>query len=284
MNYTQIINAVAIMAGLGLVFGIILSYAAKIFYVETDPRIDEVREALPGANCGACGQAGCDAYAAAVVEGKVELTLCTPGGESTAQNIGRIMGVQVGLVSSRKVAVVRCNGDRSKAGEKYNYVGIDSCMAAAQVFNGQKACDFGCLGKADCQRACPFGAIDMINGLAVISPVRCRGCEKCVAACPKKLIAMQDPAKRFSVRCRNPLPGAFSRKVCTVSCIGCTKCVKACPENTISMESSVAVINPDGCVNCGACVEVCPTNAIIEQFVKETVIPGSKEDKAVASA
>ncbi len=244
-----------------------------------------MREALPGANCGACGQAGRDAYAAAVVEGKVELTLCTPGGESTAQNIGRIMGVQVGLVSSRKVAVVRCNGDRSKAGEKYNYVGIDSCMAAAQVFNGQKACDFGCLGKADCQRACPFGAIDMINGLAVISPVRCRGCEKCVAACPKKLIAMQDPAKRFSVRCRNPLPGAFSRKVCTVSCIGCTKCVKAPALKTRfrwnrRWRSSIRT----AVLTAALVSRFAPTNAIIEQFVKADVIPGSKEDKAVASA
>lgn len=277
MDFTKIISAVGIMAGLGLVFGVILSYAAKIFYVETDPRIDEVRDALPGANCGACGQAGCDAYAAAVVAGTTELTLCTPGGESTAQNIGKIMGVQVGLLSSRKVAVVRCNGDKSKASEKYTYVGIDSCMAAAQVFNGQKLCDFGCLGKGDCQRACPFGAIDLINGLAVISPVRCKGCEKCVITCPKKLITMQDPEKRFSVRCRNPLPGASTRKVCTVSCIGCTKCVKACPTNTISMEASVAVIDPEGCINCGACATTCPTGAIIEQFMQETVLPSKKQ-------
>ena len=276
MDYAKIFSAVGIMAGLGLIFGIILSYAAKIFHVETDPRIDLVRDALPGANCGACGHAGCDAYTAAIVTGTVDVTLCTPGGESTAQAVGKIMGVQVGLLSSRQVAIVRCNGNRERASEKYNYVGIDSCMAAAQVFNGQKSCDYGCLGKADCQRACPFGAIDMIDGLAVISPVRCKGCEKCVAACPKKLIVMQDPDKRFSVRCSNPLPGAMTRKVCTVSCIGCTKCVKACPENTISMRDSVAVINPDGCVNCGACVTACPTNAIIEQFMKETVIPVKK--------
>lgn len=263
MDYTKIINAVAIMSGLGLVFGVILSYAAKIFYVKTDPRIDEVRDLLPGANCGACGQAGCDAYAAAVVAGQVELTLCIPGGSETAENIGQVMGVAVGLTASQKVAVVRCNGANDKASEKYKYVGIDSCAAAAQVFNGPKSCDYGCLGKADCQRACPFDAIDMIDGIAVVSAKRCKGCENCVAACPKNLIVMQNPEKRYTVMCRNPLPGAASRQVCTISCIGCTKCVKACPASAIKMESSVAIINPDLCINCDACREACPTSAIV---------------------
>lgn len=212
MDYTQIINAVAIMSGLGLVFGVVLSYAAKVFHVETDPRVDKVRELLPGANCGVCGQAGCEAYAEAIVAGQAELTLCAPGGSDTAEKIGQVMGVSVGLTASRKVAVVHCNGSNDKASEKYRYVGIDSCIAAALVFNGPKSCDFGCLGKGDCQRACPFDAITIINGIAVVDAARCKGCKNCVAACPKNLISMQDPEKHYTVMCRNPLPGAAARK------------------------------------------------------------------------
>ncbi len=263
MDYTQIINAVAIMSGLGLVFGVILSYAANVFHVETDPRVDEIRELLPGANCGACGLAGCDAYAAAIVAEQAGVTLCTPGGSETAEKIAQVMGASVGLTASKKVAVVRCNGSNDKASEKYRYVGIDSCAAAALVFNGPKSCDYGCLGKADCQRACPFDAIDMLNGVAVVDPERCKGCENCVAACPKNLITMQNPEKHYMVMCRNPLPGAAARKVCTVACIGCTKCVKVCPAGAIKMEGSLAVINPDLCTNCGRCLEACPTSAIV---------------------
>ena len=66
----NIVYAILVLGIMGAVFGAILAFAAKIFHVEQDPRIDEVRAALAGANCGGCGFAGCDAYAAAVVAGE----------------------------------------------------------------------------------------------------------------------------------------------------------------------------------------------------------------------
>ncbi len=253
---------VLIFLGLGLVLGIILTIAAKLFEVKVDPRVAAVREALPGANCGACGEVGCDNFAAAVVSGDQPVDGCRVGGASCTAALASIMGIEVDANAKPQVARVRCKGTCGKSQEKYRYVGMNDCFAAAQVFAGHKACGYGCLGHGNCQRACPFDAIDLIDGVAVINEEKCQACTKCVSACPKKLIEMVDKDKRFTVGCRSSDKGGEVRKYCSVGCIGCTKCVKGCPVGAISMQGALAYIDYKTCINCGACAEACPTGAI----------------------
>lgn len=257
----EIIIAVAVISGLGLIFGIGLSYAAKVFEVTVDERVTQVREVLPGANCGACGYTGCDNYADAVVEGGADTNMCPVGGSAVAGKIAVIMGVEAGEFN-RTAARVLCNGRRSVSTEKYDYQGINSCAAAVQLFGGHKSCVYGCLGHGDCMKACPFDAITMTGGIARVIEDRCKACEKCVAACPKGLIEMIDKTKKYSVMCRSKDKGAVTKKNCQVGCIGCKLCVKSCPTDAIHMEGTLAKIDYEKCTNCGECTKVCPTMAI----------------------
>ena len=258
----NVVGPLAVMGGLGLAAGILLTVAARVFHVEVDPKVSELREALPGVNCGACGYVGCDAYAEAVAASETEINRCIPGGQSTVAALAAIMGVEAGDSGMTMVARVRCQGDCKLAKEKYIYTGLDDCFAAAQVFDGHKACSFGCLGHGNCRRACPFNAIDIVDGIAVIREEACRACRRCVAACPKQLIEMVDISKRVTVLCRSEDRGNLVRGYCETGCIGCTRCVRACDYGAIRMEGALAVIDWSLCVNCKACVAVCPTHAI----------------------
>ena len=252
---------ILILGGLGLALGLILAYSAKAFEVKIDERIKYVRSVLPGANCGACGQAGCDAFAEAAVEGKVKPDGCPVGGATVAENVANILGVALSNAVST-VARVACAGHTSLSRTKYAYDGIPSCTAASALHNGPKACAFGCLGFGDCVAACPFGAIVIEDGVARILEDRCRSCEACVAACPKKLISMVPRGKNYVVACKSTQKGPATKKACDVGCIGCGKCVKVCPHQAITMTNNLARIDPLLCQNCGECVEVCPTGAI----------------------
>jgi Na+-translocating ferredoxin:NAD+ oxidoreductase RNF subunit RnfB len=257
----EILVAVLIISGLGLIFGVGLSYASKVFAIEVDERVTLVREVLPGANCGACGFSGCDGYANAVVEGKADTNCCPVGGSAVEKQIADIMGVEPEGIK-RTAARVLCNGRCSVSKEKYDYQGIDSCVAAAQLFGGHKSCTYGCLGHGDCYKACPFDAIVMVGGIARIVEDRCKACGKCVLACPKNLIEIIDKTKKYSVMCRSKDKGPVTKSNCQVGCIGCTRCVKACPQQAIFMEGTLAKIDYDKCDNCGECTKVCPTMAI----------------------
>ncbi|NLM97214.1 MAG: Fe-S cluster domain-containing protein [Halanaerobiaceae bacterium] len=250
------------MGGLGALLAIGLGFAAKAFKIETDERIDRIDEALPGANCGACGFAGCSALAEAIVRGEAPVNACPVGGSATAELIAEIMGTEA-AASEKKAAQVLCNGGLEETEQQAEYQGIQSCKAANMVSGGTKSCQYGCLGLGDCVLACPFDAIVMNeNGLPEIDVDKCTACGECVRACPRSIITLAPVSKKNHIRCSSHDQGKVVRKICAVGCIGCGICVKTCPVGAISMVENLAVIDYEKCINCGLCAEKCPTKTI----------------------
>lgn len=260
-----ILIPVLVIAGLGLAFGLGLSYTSKVFEVKVDERIASVREMLPGANCGACGFSGCDGLAEAIVNDGVPASKCPVGGADGAALIAEFMGTESGEIDA-KVARVLCQGTTDNVEARYEYYGIEDCHAANALSGGMNACGFGCLGLGSCARACPFDAIVVENGLARIIPENCTGCTKCVAECPKNIIKMVPPTSCYTVLCSNTEKGAVARKSCKVACIACLKCVKVCLSEAITVTNNLAVIDVEKCTNCGECEKVCPQNSITHQY------------------
>ena len=256
-----ILIPVLVIGGLGLFFGLGLAYASKKFEVKVDERVAKVRDILPGANCAACGQSGCDAFAECVVEGKCDINACPVGGTEVAQKIGEILGVEAGSVEA-KVARVLCGGTYDTCRSKFNYAGIEDCTAAAALHGGPSSCSYGCVGMGNCVKACPFDAMIIENGLAKVIQSKCTGCAKCVAACPKRIIELIPVCTEYTVQCSSLDKGNIVRKNCDVGCIGCGRCTKACPENAIKLNGTLAKIDPALCKNCGECMKVCPTKSI----------------------
>lgn len=185
----MILLSIVVVAVTGMVLGICIAVAAKKFAVEADPRIDEVTGMLPGANCGGCGFAGCADLAKNIVEGKAPANKCPVCTPEAVARIAEYLGQKV-EESEKKVAVVLCSGtlSHSKMGAKYN--GVLDCRSAVQLNGGAKDCRFGCIGFGSCARACKFGAIEVIDGLAVVHPEICVGCGQCAEVCPRKLIKL----------------------------------------------------------------------------------------------
>ena len=177
----SIVTAAVVVTVIGLLGAAILVVAAHFFHVEEDERVGKVLECLPGANCGACGYAGCADYAKAIVAG-APVNKCVPGGAASAQGAAAVMGVEAGEVVKRK-AIVACQGSYEHTSDKYAYEGIESCAACAALYKGRSACEFGCLGYGDCTRACAFDAIHIVNGIAKVDREKCVGCGACAAAC-----------------------------------------------------------------------------------------------------
>ena len=267
----DIINPIIVLGGLGLLFGVLLSVASNVFAVEVDPKVEAVRAALPGANCGACGFPGCEGLANAIAEGKAPVTACPVGGSPVAEAIADIMGVNAANVD-RQVATVLCQGDCEKAKEKFIYEGIQDCRAANIVQGGSKSCSYGCLGCGTCKDVCEFDAIEIVNGIAIIDKDKCTSCMKCIEVCPKSIIELVPYEKEYIVKCMSKDSGKEVRGKCTVGCIGCQICVKNCPVEAIGFENNLAKIDYSVCINCGICAKKCPTKAIHPGLLeKETV-------------
>ena len=263
MDVGAIITATVVVAAVGLFIGIFLGVAGKTFAVETDEREIAVREALPGNNCGGCGYPGCDGLAAAIAKGEAPVNGCPVGGESAAKIIAGIMGQEV-TETVRQVAFVKCTGTCEKTGENYVYDGIQDCeMLSFVPGGGAKACAYGCLGYGSCVKACPFGAISIVNGVAVVDKEACKACGKCVAKCPRHLIELVPYAQSVFVTCNSNAKGKAVTQVCEVGCIGCKKCEKTCPSEAITVTDFCAHIDYEKCTNCGACKEACPRGIIL---------------------
>ncbi len=250
------------MGGLAALLAAGLGFAANSFKVERDERIDRIEEALPGANCGACGYAGCSAFAEAVANGEAPVGGCPVGGEATLKHISEIMGSE-SASAEREIAQVLCRGGWKETQRLAEYSGVETCKAANMVPGGTKSCQHGCLGLGDCAFVCPFDAIVMNqNGLPKIDADKCTACGKCVTVCPRSIITLAPVNKLNHIRCSSHDSGKVVRKICEVGCIGCGICAKACPVDAITMENNLAIIDYEKCVNCGICEEKCPTNAI----------------------
>ena len=273
----DILIAIGILGGLGLVFGLVLAAASKVFYVETDPRLDQLNECLPGANCGGCGFAGCGAYAEAVLKGEAPVGKCASGGNEAAKAMAAIMGVEAGEVT-RKVALVRCSGARTYDAEgnltkgakmKATYEGFHDCLAASRVGgSGPLSCKFGCLGYGSCTKVCKYGAISVKNGVAVVDEDLCVGCMACAQVCPRKIITAVEPSQNVIIACNSLAKGAVTNRACTVGCIGCGKCMKSCPSGAITITNNLAQIDSSKCTNCGECAKVCPKGLIKDSNVE----------------
>ncbi len=256
----DILVAVIIVVAIGLVAGIGLAIASIVMAVPKNEKAEALNEALPGANCGACGYSGCAGYALALANGEATLGLCSPGGQECVDACGEILGISVSM--ELKTAVVHCAGDYEVTTDKMNYDGIESCAAASLLAGGISSCRFGCMGMGDCQRVCQYDAVVIENGLAKIDPAKCKSCAMCVTACPKNLISIIPIKEQAFVKCSNCDKGAGVMKICKIGCIGCMKCVKVCEEKAVSVTSFMARIDHDKCTGCGKCVEACPRNII----------------------
>ena len=258
----EIVIPVIIVGIIGFIAGLGLSLASKFMSVPTDEKQQKIRDALPGANCGACGCAGCADYAKSIVEEGNAINKCTPGGAKSVAAIAEIMGVEAGSVTPMK-AVVACSGTCEKTSKRYTFEGISSCQAVKGLYGGDGACAYGCLGYGDCTRACAFDAIHIENGIAKVDREKCTGCGACAAVCPNHVIEVVPEHKRKPVvLCQNKDKGAQTRKACTAGCIGCMKCAKACPREAITVENNVAYIDQEKCVGCQLCVKECPVGVI----------------------
>ena len=261
----EIVLATAIFAViLSFTLGLALGFFSKFFAVPEDPIKAQIRDALPGANCGACGFPGCDGYAAAVAAKTVDINKCPPGGKGLVKKLASIVGGDATVIP--KVAVLACQGSKEHAPDKGNYRGLKTCRGSKVSSNGTKLCSWGCMGYGDCAVVCQFGAISMgDDGLPHINYDLCTGCRVCIVECPQQLFIElpKEDSRGALVLCanRNPVK-AMIRKTCKVGCIKCELCVKNCPQKCITMDKGIPIVDYSKCVSCGTCIAKCPTKSL----------------------
>lgn len=284
---SAIITPIILVVVVGAIAAVILTLAAKFMAVPVDETAVAVRGVLPGANCGACGYAGCDDYAGALAAdpANVSATLCTPGGATSSSAISKILGVDAGSAVP-VVARVLCSGISEKTKDDMEYQGFKSCQANKLFFNGHGACKYGCMGYGDCVAACKFDAIHICGGIAVVDRDACVGCGACSKACPNQLIEIVPKTARVFVGCSSCDTGKVTRNVCEVGCIACKLCEKECKFDAIKVENNHAIIDAEKCKNCGLCVKKCPRHIIHlipKPGAKPVVKPAAETAKAEAA-
>jgi len=287
------IYSVISIGSIGIAAAVILYFVAQRFKVIEDPKIDEVEEALPAANCGGCGYPGCRNFAEATVKSAhdskhIEGLNCPVGGNDVMSQVAAILGLEV-EESKPMIAVVRCNGSRENSPQKVQYDGPATCAFAHNLYSGEGGCPHGCLGLGDCVASCAFDAIHMDpeTGLPVVND-KCVACGACVKACPRNIIELRFKGpkdRRIFVSCVNKEKGGPAKKNCAVACIGCGKCEKECKFDAITIENNLAYIDHEKCKLCRKCAPVCPTNAIHElHFPPKKVRPPREEEAGTEPA
>ena len=263
MDLQAVIQAVLVLGGVCLVFGVFIAAASARLKVEEDPRIDAVAEMLPGSNCGACGFAGCRAFAEKLVEGATQPAGCTQMTVETTGNVASYLGVDAGEAVKR-VARLLCAGGSDVAVQQAEYRGLGTCAAAAVIAGGGKGCTWGCIGLADCARACDYDAIAMDEyGLPHVAPARCTACEDCVEACPKDLFVVMPMDQKLIVQCRSLLEGDAAEALCRVACNACGRCALDAAEGVVAIRHGLAVVDYALNERAGpAAIARCPTGAI----------------------
>lgn len=285
-----IVVSVLVLFGLGLVAAAILSAASKLLYVEEDPRVEAVAEALPGANCGGCGYAGCEGYAAAVIgDPSVPPNKCCAGGAETAAQVAELSGKAMGDAEPQ-VAFRRCDRIGGNVQEKFEYQGVLTCKGAKMLQDGPYACRFACLGLGDCVRACPFDAMALVNQIVYIDPTACTACGTCTRTCPNSILELIPQRARVMVFCSSQDKAKDVTSVCEAGCISCMKCIKKCPAKAISMKDNRIHIDHEACLAYGpeceeACVAACPRKILRCLGIDDaTALPAQDEASASATA
>lgn len=254
--------ATAVVGATGLLIGLFLGVAAKKFEVEVDEKEAQVRELLPGNNCGGCGFAGCDGLAKAIANKEAPVNACPVANQDAYDQIAALMGTEAAEVE-KKVAFVKCSGTCEKTEVKYEYFGVQDCKKVSMIpGRGNKVCSYGCMGFGTCVQVCAFDAIHIMNGIAVVDKEKCTGCSKCTMECPNQLIELVPHTARHLVSCSSLDKGKDVKAACSTGCIGCKLCTKACVEAAITVENNLAYIDYSKCTNCGKCAIVCPVKII----------------------
>ncbi len=264
MDVFSLLIAGVFMAVLGVALAALLAFANQKLFVEEDPRIGEVEQMLPHSNCGACGCAGCRAFAEKIVQGEAMVAQCTVSSPQQAKAIALYLNVDLGSVEKR-VARLACAGGRHVAYLRARYAGYNSCRAAHAVSGGGKECAWGCLGLADCMKVCDFGAIHMdIHGLPVVDTNKCAACNDCVEVCPKGLFSLEPISHRLWVACKSQADGETAEKACEVACTACGKCVMDSKEGVMSLENNLATVHYAlNDLTERKAIDRCPTGAIV---------------------
>lgn len=271
----EYIYPILIFIGFGLLFGILLTVISKVFAVKVDERVEKIIESLPGANCGACGFAGCSDYADAIVNKGAEMNACLPGGVSSAKAIGEVMGAAV-EASERKIPVLHCCGTCENTTSKFEFDGVQTCASAKRFYGGMSSCMYGCIGLGDCASVCDKGCITIKNGIATICTEECISCGKCAKACPNGLIELRSEKKKVDVLCSSKDIGKAAVTACKNSCIGCKKCEKVCKFDAIHVVDAHAIIDYNKCVSCGLCAKECPRGCIINLRKPKVAVSNDK--------
>ncbi len=281
MSWIVILLAGATMFVLALFMAYVLGWANITFHVEVDPRVEQVTNSLPGANCGGCGYVGCAEYAEAVVAGHTPVDKCPVGGESCAAKIAKILNIELEQTFPYR-PVVHCGATYTQRLKRYEYLGEPTC-GSGNVISGVQGCTYGCLGFGDCAIACPFDAIGMVDGLAIVDYEKCTGCGKCASACPRNIVHMVPfkAERMLVVTCSNKDFGKDVKRVCTVGCLGCRVCERA--SELFKVEDNISRIDydkydPEKTDQINVALEKCPMKRIL--FVGKP----SEQDLAAVAA
>lgn len=262
----NIFSAFAVIAALGLLLGLSLALASKRFAVKKDVMAEKILEVLPGANCGACGYPGCSGYAGALSAGTAQNGLCSPGGQKTAAQVAKILGIADESTVERMVAFIHCRGNHDVTKLDYRYDGIEECNAAYMLFQGDNTCTYGCLHLGSCMQVCPVDAIHRDGkGNLSVDPDACIGCRKCTLVCPTKVIRMIPAGGSHAIACNSHDPGPVVRKICEVGCIACKICEKKFPDSGCTVVDFLSEIDYEKpMTHIAGAAQACPTKCIVE--------------------